>query len=182
MNKIEKRFNKAQRKESNRLRKWWRNNNYKVWRVLLFWIWIPCLCLQKIKDKRYKSLRYSDMTTKKYLDKLMPSLVVEYEDSPDVILFYKSTDNYGGIKLPWDLWSNFVKKKSRRAYNYFRRFDDDVKNYIFNAYEIDGYSKININNWADWDKAVEKFNWYYAPYDKNYAKGVVFYKDNAVTN
>lgn len=35
------------RKKENRFAKWWHANDYRVWRVLLFFIWIP----MRISDK-----------------------------------------------------------------------------------------------------------------------------------
>ena len=74
-NKIEKQVAKKQRRKNNKLRKWWSRNDYKVWRVLLFWLWIPIMLFNKKKDNQYKTMQYSEKRAKKYLDKVLPYLV-----------------------------------------------------------------------------------------------------------
>lgn len=176
MNNIEKQFQKQDRKKNNALRKWWRKNDYKVLRVLLFYIWIPCWAYDKIKDARYENLTYSNATTKKYLDKVMPKLVAHYEENPNTILF-SDADDFGGITFRDLSFSSFMKKHFKKESKYFSKFNRLIKKYIIEEYQIDGYKKIVLDNWMDWNKAKEKFGWYHTPYNANYVKGIVFYKE-----
>jgi hypothetical protein len=177
MNKIEKQFQKKEQKKNNKIRKWWSKNSYKVFRVVFFYIWIPALIHKKLKDSRYKKLEYDDKITKKYLDKVMPKLVPYCLDTPAYILFH-NTNDFGGIRFYWDLCSNWMARKFKKETKYFSKFHALVQNYIIEEYQIDGYEKMVLDNWNDWNRASEKFDWGCTPYNKDYAKGVIFYKEN----
>ena len=175
MNKIQKQFRKKEKWNNSPVRKWWSKNGYIVARVTFFYIWIPIWAYEKIKKTRYKNLKYSDSTTKKYLDKVMPKLVAYYEENPNIILFH-DTNDFGGIRFNWDLNSYWMEKKFRKETRYFAKFHCKVEEYIIYDYHIDGYEKMILENWTDWNKAKEKFDWYDTPYNSGYARGVVFYK------
>lgn len=172
-NKIKRRFSRKKFWQYSRLGKWWRKHKYAILRILLFWIWIPAICYEKIQEQRYKSIKYSDPLTKKYLDKILPDLVVQYEEDPNLLLFSEA-DDMGGIRLMSALTSAFIYNKYKTQYLYFKKFRQDVKDYILNEYEIDGYNKMKLFNSADWNAAREKFDWGSTPYDDNYVQGVVF--------
>lgn len=176
MNNIEKQFQKQEKKKNSSIRKWWNKNAYKIARVIFFYIWIPILVCEKVKDSKYKNLKYSDDTTKKYLDKVMPKLVSHYEENPNLLLFHNTSD-FGGIRFYWDLCSSWMQKNFKKETQYFSKFHWLVQKYIIEEYQIDGYEKMILDNWTDWSKAKEKFDWYGVPYNVDYAKGVLFYKD-----
>lgn len=172
MNKIEKQVAKKQRKENNKLLKWWSRNSYKVWRVLLFWVWIPIMLFDKTKDQQYKAMKYREETTKKYLDKVLPYLVSHWDEDPNCFLFTTYSD-MGGVNFR-ALMS--LRRRYRKQERYFIKFYEEVKAYIVRTYEIDGYEKFPILTSADWYAAKEKFDWGGTPYHDDIAKGVVFYK------
>ena len=118
MNKIEKQVNKKKRRENNKFRKWWRKNDYKVWRVLLFWIWIPIKLFCDADDKKYKTMQYSDETTKKYLDKVLPYLVSYWGEEPNCFLITSAGD-MGGIRFR-ALMS--LRRRYRKQERYFTKF------------------------------------------------------------
>ncbi len=171
-NKIEKQVNKKKRRENNKLKKWWRKNSYKVWRVLLFWLWLPMLLHEKISKKRYDAMKYSDKSNKKYLDKVLPYLVAYWEDDSNCFLMTEAGD-MGGIRFKS---LGYLPRKYRKQERYFTKFYQEVKAYIVRTYEIDGYEKFPILTSGDWYAAKEKFDWGGVPYSDDYAKGVVFYK------
>jgi hypothetical protein len=170
--KIEKQVVKKQRRENNKLRKWWRNNSYKVWRVLLFWLWMPILLFGIREDKRFKKMQYSDETTKKYLDKVLPYLVSYWREESDCFLMTEAGD-MGGINFQALMG---LPRRYRKQERYFIKFYQEVKAYIVRTYEIDGYEKFPILTYNDWQAAKEKFDWGSTPYHDDIAKGVVFYK------
>lgn len=172
MNKIEKQVAKKQRRENNKLRKWWRNNSYKVWRVLLFWIWLPIKLLHDADEKKYKTIQYSDEITKKYLDKVLPYLVSYWGEEPNCFLITSAGD-MGSIRFTALM---HLPRRYRKQQRYFIVFYEQVKAYIVRTYEIDGYDKFPILTSEDWYAAKEKFDWGGVPYNDEYAKGVVFYK------
>lgn len=172
MNKIEKQVNRNNRRENNKIRKWWHNNSYKVWRVLLFWLWIPIMLFVIIEEKRFKKMQYSDEITKKYLDKVLPYLVSYWGEEPNCFLFTTASD-MGGINF-MTLMS--LRRRYRKQERYFIKFYQEVKAYIIRTYEIDGYEKFQILTSADWYAAKDKFGWGGVPYYDESAKGVVFWK------
>ena len=172
MNKIEKQVSRKQRRENNKLRKWWRSNDYKVWRVLLFWLWLPILLFGIREDKLFKKIQYSDKTTKKYLDKVLPYLVSYWNEESDCFLMSSAYD-MGGINFK-ALMS--LRRRYRKQERYFIKFYEEVKAYIVRIYEIVWYEKFPILTYDDWQAAKEKFDWGGTPYNDDIAKGVVFYK------
>lgn len=172
MNKIEKQVAKKKRRENNKLRKWWRENSYKILRVVLFWLWIPIKLFDDADDKKYKTMQYSDETTKKYLDKVLPYLVSYWGEESDCFLMTDAGD-MGGINFKALL---NLPNRYRKQERYFTKFYQEVKAYIVRTYEVDGYEKFAIMTSGDWYAAKEKFDWGGVPYSDKYAKGVVFYK------
>ena len=171
-NKIEKQVAKKQRRENNKLRKWWRRNDYKVWRVLLFWVWIPIKLFNKRSDKQYKGIQYSIETTKKYLNKVLPYLVSYWNEEPDCFLITNAGD-MGGIRFRALM---HLPRRYKKQQRYFTKFYEEVKAYIVRTYEVDGYEKFPILTYDDWQNAKEKFDWGGTPYNDDVVKGVVFYK------
>lgn len=169
---IEKQVAKKQRKENNKLRKWWRKNDYKVWRVLLFWIWIPMVLFGVKEEKRFKAIQYSNETTKKYLDKVLPYLVTYWREEPNCFLI-TSADDMGGINFKALMG---LPRRYRKQERYFIKFYQEAIAYLVRTYEVDGYGKFPILTSADWYAAKEKFDWGGVPYYEESAKGVVFYK------
>lgn len=170
--KIEKQVAKKQRRENNQVKKWWRNNSHKIWRVLLFWIWIPTLLINKSRIRQFKQIQYNNEITKKYLDKVLPYLVSYWNEESDCFLI-TSADDMGGInfKALMSLPSKYSKQRK-----YFTKFYQETKAYIVRTYEIDGYEKFPIMTSGDWYAAKEKFDWGGVPYYDESAKGVVFWK------
>lgn len=175
MNNIEKTFKKKEKREASKIRKWWQKHGYKVLRVLLFYIWIPCWCHQKLKDKRYKEMSYNDDTTKKYLDKCLPALVAHHEESSDVFIFH-DCDDYDGIRFYWSFSASWFRKKFKKQSSYFVKFSREVQNYIINDYQVEGYAKRVLDNWIDWSDVCKRFDWD-KPWNVDHAKGAVFYKE-----
>lgn len=172
MNKIERQVAKQQRKENSKLRKWWRNNDYKVWRVLLFWIWIPIVLFGLSEDQQFKKMQYSDEKTKKYLDKVLPYLVSRWGEESNCFLITDAGD-MGGVNFK-SLMN--LPNRYRKQERYFIKFYQEVKAYIVRTYQVDGYEKFPILTYSDWQDAKEKFDWGGTPYNDDIAKGVVFYK------
>lgn len=167
MNKILKAKNKLDRKENNKFRKWWVKNRHIIFRTILFPIWITLEMCEKYKNNTYEKMEYSPKLTKKYLDKILPKMVVGY--CYDVKNFTISNSNDAGDIRVYD----FSRKNK-----YLSKFSHLLLDYIINEYEIEGYKKFVMNTPAHWRKASQKLEWY-VPYDYDTAKGVLFcLKDN----
>lgn len=171
---------KEQRKNdfsNNKLFKWWRKNSYKVKRVVLFPLWIAVLLSEKYKDYRYESLVFTEERCKKYLDKIIPKLIVWYREDPNCFTI-ADCDDFGYITLD-GLHGYYIKTHGcKREAEFILKFRGKAKDYIMNEYQIDGYHKMTMNNYKEWNEAKDKFEWGYTPYNCDYCKGVVFYKES----
>ena len=179
MNNFEKECAKFERKKNNKLRKWWRHNGYKILRVVLFWLYIPVVCWEKFKDKRYKNLQYDDTTTKKYLDKVLPKLAVhEGMDPTHILIAHIYESDVQCIRFHLTFGRAWMWKRYKKASRYLTEFSQQVEAYIMNTYQIDGYKKMTFNNFDDWRAAKNMFEWDYVPWDCERANGVLFYKED----
>ena len=169
-----KRFQKASKPHS--IKNWWKQNGYKVWRVVFFIPYLICLFINFVDKKRRnrdRSKPFDPIYAKKILDKWLPAefvKVLKYENQ----VLISTDDDYCDIYIG-AFSSNWIKNKKQRQY-YCENLND-FKDYILNTYEIDGWCRYPITNWMEWDKAKEKFGWESQCWNKDYAKGVVFYKE-----
>jgi len=164
---------KAKKDKKRPIRDWWRKNDYKVFRVILFPVYFVSLFSERHKDKTYEQMEFSSDVCKKYLDKVLPNMVAHYcEDAKNFLI--SSTDDMGDLEFH-DFWGSYNKNK--KSSRFFLKFDNQFRDYIMNEYQIDGYQKMTLTNWTHWDKAKEKFDWGGTPYNSDYAKGVIFYVD-----
>lgn len=176
MNNFEKEYAKHERRNNSKLHKWWCKNKHKILRVVLFWIYIPMLCYEKLKDRQYKALKYDDNVTKKYLDKLLPKIVVRKGVDPARILI-TNTDDYDSVRFYWDFDSAWMRRKHKNAARYLSKFSKRVETYIMDTYQIDGYKKMVFNNFNDWKAAKDIFGWEYVPWNYENSHGALFYEE-----
>lgn len=164
---------------NNKLFKWWRKNGYKVKRLTLFPLWVVVLLSEKYKDYKYKSLVFTEEYCKKCLDKMIPKLIIWYKEDPNCFPI-SDCDDFGCITFN-DLTginSYYLKNHGcKREIRFTGKFYRMVEDYIMNEYQIDGYHKMTMNNYKEWKEAKDKFEWEYTPYNCDYRKGVVFYKE-----
>ena len=176
-------FEKQLKKEScknniknNKIFLWWRNNGYKINRIIFFPIWIFIYLSEKYKNKRYESIMFSEEYCKKCIDKMLPKFILHYNEDKYCILISDCND-FGYITF-YDLCFNTYLKNHgcKKEIIFTNKFYNNVKEYIINKYQIDGYNKMIMSNYKEWNEAKDKFNWYDIPYSCDYCKGVVFYR------
>lgn len=175
-NKIIKEKQKIDRKRNNKIRKWWKKNNYKVIRVILFPIWIYAILEEKYKKSQHAKIKKcQDIKPifKKYLDKVMPFMVAHYCENAKQILISSACD-MGDINFS-NFCSSTIQKKYSRIENFFAIHYKGLKEYILSEYQIEGYKKMILDNYRTWNEAKEKFDWGDTPFNVDYCKGVVFY-------
>lgn len=158
--------------------KWWRKNDYKVYRVIFFPIYIIQLIREKCHKHTYDKLQFSNEKSKKLIDKELSRLVAYDIDcgliSKDEEIAICTSNDFGISFSSFGVW---YRGQNKSAKNYFLKFSSEIKEFIINEYAIDGYQKMVIDDWIKWDKAKEKFGWYSTPNNKDYAIGVIFYKE-----
>lgn len=166
----------AEKKKKMTFRKWWNKNDYKVMRVIFWPIWLYQILVEKHEDKSYKALTFSKETCKKYLDNVMPKMVACYNEDHNEILI-SNAEGMGDVQF-----SYFRNCKNKKISKFFLKFRQEVEKYILEEYTIDGYKKMVLDNWTLWEKAEKKFGWWGMPYNSDYAKGVLFYKEKLIEN
>ena len=158
--------------------KWWRKNDYKVYRVIFFPIYIIQVIREKCHKISYEKLQFSNEQSKKLIDKELSRLVAYEIDrgfsSKDEEIAICTSDDFGISFSSFGLW---YRGRNKSAKNYFLKFSSEIKEFIINEYTIEGYQKMVIDNWILWDRAKEKFGWGGTPNNKDYAIGVIFYKE-----
>lgn len=172
--KITKEKEKENKRKNNKLRRWYRKNRYKIWRIILFPFWIYDILETKHRNNNYKKMRFSNEVCKEYLDKVMPFMILNYCEDTDRF-FISNYHEAGDINI-FDFFDTNINKKYKKISRYFGKFNGYLFDYILNEYEIDGYKKITMRNWTDWSAVKVQFNLkgFYLP---NHSEGVLFYID-----
>ena len=146
MNDFEKRYNKYNKvtiwKE---FKKWWDKNGYKILRILLFYIWIPMLIIDKIKSKNYKKIYNNGEVSvdwlKKFCDTYLPGICDKTENG---YYFFNNGYGFGGYK--------FIKRKDRKIASMHCSI---LLYYIVNKYEIEGYDKNILSSGGYYESGYE---------------------------
>ena len=137
MDKFEERYNKYNKITVwKRFKQWWNKNGYKVMRVLLFYIWIPSLIIDKLKAKNYiKDYNNGEISVdwlKKFCDKYLPGICDKTENG---YYFFNNGYGFSGYR--------FIKRRDRKIASIHR---SSLLYYIVDKYEIEGYTKDVIDN------------------------------------
>lgn len=124
------------KKKSNRRFGHIRTKNYDCF-FLLFPLIPIVLLLDWIDTKYYKSLKWSNRTADKVLNRFLPK-AAEYDEKTDS--FYYNTSWYSYHAVPFGYR------------NWYQKFKDELDDYLINNYHPEGYTK-----------TVEKGDTYYDP-------------------
>lgn len=156
-------------REPSHLTKWWHKNNYKVWRVVLFPLWIADI----IQDKRSPShYTLADMPkVYKVMDKCLPKIIKHECNRVDTIAIHIRGNVDGRISFSQDSLT-YCPKVPRRYRRFFANLNWEVKQHIWDYYFISGYTKTILDSKEKWREAEPKF-WTDEPW---YSKIVIFNK------
>ena len=125
-------------KEKNKkhpIRKWWNKNGYKVIRVILFPIWICIVATEIINEYFNSRQKWSDERANEILSYYIPRKS-DWDEETKTFYFF---DNGMG-------WRNFaqkhLKRKDRRWWNNYNRFcGGEIRRYLIDKFELEGFSK-----------------------------------------
>ena len=148
MNKeIEKAMNG--KKEPSKLRKWWRKNDYKVWRVVLFPIWIGTI----IKTKIEKFLNSRNKWNEERADEILQYYIPRRADwCAEEKEFYFFDNGYG-----WGMANKYLKRKDRRFWKNHKGFcGGKIREYLMKSFELEGFTKELINTDSGWTEIIFK--------------------------
>lgn len=122
--------------KNNTFRKWWSKNDYKVYRVVLFPVWMGCLLAQKIKKMLDARQVWSEERAKEILDYYVPRRA-EWSETDKTFYFFDNGMGWGNLA------KRYLKLKDRRWWNNHRGFwgGGKIRDYLINEYEIAGFDK-----------------------------------------
>ena len=135
---IMKAIQKKQKKHP--IRKWWNKNGYKVWRVVLFPLWI-CICA---KEKFVEYLNSRQSWNEERANQILSYYVPSKSDWDEIDQTFYFFDNGMG-------WGNLAKRHLKRK---DRRFWDlhshKIRHYLIDKFELDGFIKEVGDGSCDW--------------------------------
>ena len=123
---LEKKFQEQQSQYS--LRKWCRTNKHKVFREVLFPIWIIFMAREKASEHIYSHLQWSEARTIRLLDKSLPPILEI--DGNELCYCLEWND-------PW-LYGSHIPIWNR---SYGRKFRSAIIDYLKADYQVHGYDK-----------------------------------------
>lgn len=133
---IEKAIKRAETKDKEtvlkKIREWWNKNDYKVWRVILFPIWIATILKDKYNAWRNSLEVWNEERAKEILDYYVPRYCDWEEESKT---FYFFDNGYG---WNWSLAKKRVKRKDKR---FWKVNHHKIRRYLIDSYELEGFEK-----------------------------------------
>lgn len=118
------------------IRNWWRKNGRKIVRVVLFPVWYPLWIADKIKNKMYARIEWSDERANEILSYYVPRYADWNEEAQE---FHFFDNGYG-----WSIYQakKRLKFKDRRFWNKFRGWGGgEIREYLLNTFELEGFAK-----------------------------------------
>ena len=136
MNKeVVKAMNKKEKKVSN-FKKWWSKNDYKVYRVLFFYIYLPSVVYEKIKKYLKSRIEWSEERATEILNYYIPRRA-DWDNEEKEFFFFDN--GYG--------WSFKMAKKylKRKDYAFWKKFGsnwcDEIREFLVKDFELEGFTK-----------------------------------------
>lgn len=147
-NEVIKAMNKKPRKDSN-LKKWWRKNGYKVWRVVLFPLWAFVWSRDKIKTYLNARTEWSESRANEILNYYVPRFA-DWDKNDKTFYFF---DNGYGWSMGFA--KKYLRLKDRRFWKLYASWcGGRVRDYLINNFELEGFTKEVGNCWDGWTEII----------------------------
>ena len=115
---------------------WWRKNNYKVLRVILFPVWFALL----FNDWRNKRLEWDETRANEILNYYIPR-ASSWDEEEKCFYFF---DN--GLGWNFDLAKRYLK---RRDYRFWKKWRFRIQQFLRGKFELEGFIKEDNSYWHD---------------------------------
>jgi hypothetical protein len=143
------------RKETkiSKFRKWWRKNDYKVYRVIFFPIWIASILSAKFTKWLNSRQTWSDERANEILNYYVPRRANWDAEEQE---FYFFDNGYG-----WSLGNakRHLKLKDRRFWEVHNGWcGGDIRDYLIEEFELEGFTKEVCNCSDSWTEIIFKKN------------------------
>lgn len=119
-----------------KFRKWWRKNDYKIYRVIFFPIWIASLLKEKITKWLNSRQAWSDERANEILNYYVPRFAKWYPEEQE---FYFFDNGYG---WSYGYAKRYLKLKDRRFWKVHNGWcGGDIRDYLIEEFELEGFTK-----------------------------------------
>lgn len=139
INNKQKKIAKANKKNANiwkNISAWWNKNDYKVYRIIFFYVWLPMCLAEKIEKKLNSRNRWSDERADEILNYYIPRRA-EWDDEEKGFFFF---DNGYGWNI--GLAKKYLKLKDRRFWKVNANHPAcDMRHYLVEKFELEGFTK-----------------------------------------
>lgn len=134
-----------QGKKEHKARKWLRKNGYKVWRVVLFPLWICELLKNKIDKQLNSKEEWNEERANEILNYYIPRCA-NWNEKKQCFYFF---DN--GLGWNYRLAKRYLKRKDRRFWKlHCTWWGSKMREYLIDKFELEGFNKIIGNCNEDW--------------------------------
>lgn len=145
-----------QGKKEHKVRKWWRKNSYKVWRVVLFPLWMGELLWNEINKSLNSKQNWSEERANEILNYYIPRYA-EWDEKEQCFYFF---DNGLGWNLT--LAKKFLKRKDRRFWKVnCCWWGGKMREYLIEKFQLEGFTKEvrdAIDGGGNWTEITFKLN------------------------
>lgn len=145
-----------QGKKEHKARKWWRKNSYKIWRVVLFPLWMGELLRNEINKSLNSKQKWSEERANEIFNYYIPRCA-EWDEKEQCFYFF---DNGLGWNLA--LAKKFLKRKDRRFWKVnCCWWGGKMREYLIEKFQLEGFTKEVsnvIDSSAGWTEITFKLN------------------------
>lgn len=122
--------------EKHPVRDWWKKNDYKVKRIVLFPVWVLVGAYDKINNNLNAHTVWNDERANEILSYYVPRRCSWDEENQELYFF----DNSYGWQMC--LAKKYLKLKDRRFWNKFKGwYGGEIREYLLNTFELEGFTK-----------------------------------------
>jgi len=131
-----------QGKKEHKVRKWWRKNGYKVWRVVLFPLWAGEILWNEINKRLNDKQEWNEECANEILNYYIPRRS-EWVDKEQTFYFF---DN--GMGRTYGCAKYYLKRKDRR---FWKVNCSKIREYLIEKFQLEGFTKVtgNCDDWTE---------------------------------
>lgn len=137
----------AKKNRPHKFRKWWNKNGYKVLRVVLFPVWIFCLCYEKINKLLDNRNKWDTARADEILTYYVP-FKAEWDEESKELYFFDNGMGWGKHAL------RYLRKKDRRFWECNRY---NMREYLIHDFKLEGFDKTVGDCSNGWTELI--FTW-----------------------
>ena len=128
-----------------KIRKWWEKNDYKIYRIIFFPLWIASVIKDEIVDYLNSKQTWNEERANDILNYYVPRYCKWDNDKKEFSFF----DNGNGRKM-WYA-KKILKRKDRR---FWRCYSSKIHRYLIDTFELEDFSKEVITDNYDWTEII----------------------------